>query len=317
MKKITDAFQKLMNYKWLKWALIAVASLVLLMLPMVTSKYKILVIDFGILAAMTVLGLVVLVGYTGQLTLGQIAYYAIGSYTVGILYSRFGVSPWIGVILGVILAALFGVLIGIPAFNLRGPFLAIITIGFFEIVDILLTNLSEITGGPFGIMGIGGLKIGEYNISKQIPFYYFTLALLVLIVVGVLRLRNSRIGRAMIAVMNDETVAPMLGVNPKQMKLISFGLAAALAGLAGALYATCATFIVPEAFTSANSSLYLAMSVISGFNALLAPVVAVVVNMLPELMREFENSYLLIFSVVLIIVIMISAWQQYKANNDE
>lgn len=317
MKKITDAFQKLMDYKWLKWALIAVASLVLLMLPMVTSKYKILVIDFGILAAMTVLGLVVLVGYTGQLTLGQIAYYAIGSYTVGILYSRFGVSPWIGVILGVILAALFGVLIGIPAFNLRGPFLAIITIGFFEIVDILLTNLSEITGGPFGIMGIGGLKIGEYNISKQIPFYYFTLALLVLIVIGVLRLRNSRIGRAMIAVMNDETVAPMLGVNPKQMKLISFGLAAALAGLAGALYATCATFIVPEAFTSANSSLYLAMSVISGFNALLAPVVAVVVNMLPELMREFENSYLLIFSVVLIIVIMISAWQQYKANNDE
>lgn len=318
MKKnpVTTLIQKLSGKKWLKWALMALAAIFLLVLPMTTTKYKVLVIDFGILAAITVLGLVVLVGFTGQLTLGQIAYYAIGSYTVGILYTRFGVSPWIGVILGTAVAALCGVIVGLPAFNLRGPFLATITISFYEIVYILLTNLSEFTGGPFGLQGIAGLTIGDFNVSKQIPFYYFTLALLLLIVIGVLRLRRSRVGRSMIAVMNDETASPMLGVNPRSVKLVSFGLAAGLAGLAGALYATCASFIVPEAFTSSNSSLYLAMSVISGFNAWLAPVVAVVLNMLPELMRELEEYYLLVFSIVLIVVIMVSAWRQYKANND-
>lgn len=310
MKNITQFLLKI------KWILAAVIAAVLLILPFVTSKYKILCIDFGMLAAITVLGMVVLVGFTGQLTLGQVAYYAIGSYTVGILYKHFGISPWIGVILGIVVAALFGILIGIPAFNLRGPFLAIITIGFYEIVDILLINLSDITGGPFGISGIPGLKIGDFNLSKQIPFYYVTLVLMVLLVLVVLRLRKSRVGRAMIAVMNDETTAPMLGVNVKQVKLVSFGLAAGMAGLAGALYATCATFIVPEAFTSSNSSLYLAMSVISGFHAVVAPFVAVIVNMLPELLRALENYYLLIFSIVLIIVIMVSAWRQYKANND-
>lgn len=316
MNKVKNIIEKLKKNKWVKWVLISAIAVFLLALPTMTSKYKILVIDFGILAAITVLGLVVLVGFTGQLTLGQIAYYAIGSYTVGILYIHLAVSPWIGVILGTLVAALFGVMVGIPSFNLRGPFLSIMTISFFEIVEILLTNLSDITGGPFGLSGIKGLTVGGFNLSKQIPFYYFTLALLLLIVIGVLRLRKSRIGRAMIAVNNDETAAPMLGVNPKSIKLISFGLAAGLAGLSGGLYATCATYIVPEAFTSSNSSLYLAMSVISGFNAWIAPVVAVVLNMLPELMRELEDYYLLVFSIVLIIVIMISAWQQYKANND-
>lgn len=310
MKKITEFIKK---YKWIFAGILTAA---ILALPAFLTGYKVLCVDLGILAAMAVLGLVVLVGYTGQLSLGQIAYYAIGSYTVGILTTRFGISPWICIILAVFVAALFGIMVGVPAFSLRGPFLAIITIGFFEIVDILLTNLQDFTGGPFGISNIPKLKIGSIDFCKPVPFYYLTLALLVLIAISVLRLRRSRVGRAMIAVMNDETSAPMLGVNVKRIKLVSFGFAAALAGLAGGLYATFATYIVPEAYTYSNSALYLSMSVISGFNAVVAPFVAVILNMLPELLRALEDYYLLIFSVALMIVIMISAWRQYKANND-
>jgi branched-chain amino acid transport system permease protein len=284
--------------------------------PIFLNRYMVLVLDLGILAAMTVLGLVVLVGFTGQLSLGQVAYFAIGGYVAGFACTRWGIDPWIAIILAAVVSALFGVLIGFPAFKLNGPFLAIITIGFFEIVKILLVNLIDITGGPYGMAGIPPLKIGELRLNRPLLFFYFSIFILLVFIVFILRLRKSRIGRAMISVMNDEVVSPMLGVNVRRIKLTSFGIASFITGLAGAFYAVLTGYIVPDAYTFSESALYLSMAVVSGFNVIIAPMVAIILNMLPEALRGLQEYYLLIFSIALLTFILISAWRQYKLNNE-
>lgn len=307
--------KSMIKNRW-KNIIVYIMLLAMLIVPLIINKYMVMVLDLGLLVAIVVLGMVVLVGFTGQLSLGQVAYYAIGSYAAGILCTRFPISPWIGILFAGFVGMLFGILVGIPAFNLNGPFLAIITIGFFEIVKILLINLQDLTGGPFGLMGIPSLKIGPIDFSQPLPFFYLVMFIMILVIVSVIRVRKSRIGRAMISVMNDEVASPMLGVNVRKVKLVSFGFSAFLAGLAGGLYAVFTGYIVPDAYTFSESALYLSMSVVSGFNAILASVVAVFLNMLPEALRALKEYYLLFFSIALLIFVMLSAWKQYKSNNE-
>lgn len=290
--------------------------IIALIVPQLVNDYKVMVIDLGMLMAISVLGLIVLVNFTGQISLGQVAYYAIGSYTAGYCITQLNINPWIAVLLGSMCAMLLGVMLGVPAFNLKGPFLAIITIGFYEIVNIILVNWIDVTGGPYGMSSISPLKIGNMNFSKPVPFYYMTIVIILIIVLAIIRIRKSRVGRAMISVMNDEVASDMLGVNVRQIKLVSFGISAFLAGLGGSLFAVFVGYIVPEAFSSGQSSLMLSMSIVSGANVILAPIIAVIINALPEMLRSLQEYYLLIFSLILLVFIMFSAWRQYKNNND-
>lgn len=317
MKKLIN---KIVRYDLIKTnrdiILSAITLLIAIIVPLFLSNYKVLVLDVGLLMGMIVVGLLVLVCFTGQLSLGQIAYYAIGAYITGYSNTVWELNPWFAVILGATIALLFGLLIGIPSFNLDGPFLAIVTIGFYKIIHIILMDWDEVTGGPFGMKGIKPLSCASLDFSKPVPFYYLTLALLVIFVIFTNRIRNSSVGRSMIAVMNDEPASVMIGINPKKVKLLSFGFSAFIAGLGGSLYAVLIGYIVPDAFKFSDSILVLAMAVISGTNAILAPVVAVIINSVPEMLRFLERYYLLIFSVVLLVFIISFAYREYKSNTE-
>jgi len=287
-----------------------------LVLPLVLrSDYLILVADMGAVVALVVLGLVVLVGFTGLISLGQVAFYSIGAYVGAIFTTSLGWSPWLVLLVAPTVAAAFGVLVGIPAFNLRGPFLVIITIGFAEIVRILVMNLEHLTGGPFGISRIPSLKLAGMDLARPVFFYYFILLLLAGAVCGAIRLRRSRIGRALVAIRDDELTAEVMGVNVKYYKVLSFGFSAFLAGLAGALYAFLTSYIGPDLFTFNESASYLCMSVLGGFSALVSPLFAVLLTLLPELLRSLKDYYMLFFSFLLMVLVLFAAWREHRAAN--
>jgi branched-chain amino acid transport system permease protein len=289
-----------------------------LVLPLILqSDYLILVTDMGAVVALVVLGLVVLAGFTGLVSLGQVAFYSIGSYVGAIVTTRMGWSPWLVLLIAPTVAAVFGVLVGIPAFNLRGPFLVIITIGFAEIIRILVINLEHLTGGPFGISRIPPLKLAGLDLARPLYFYYFIAVLLALAMYGTIRLRNSRIGRALIAIRDDELTAEVMGVNVKHYKIMSFALSAFLAGFAGALYAFLTGYIGPDLYTFNESALYLCMSVLGGFSAIVSPLVGVLLTLLPELLRSLKDYYMLFFSFILMVLVLFAAWREHKAANSD
>jgi branched-chain amino acid transport system permease protein len=289
-----------------------------LLLPvLLRSDYLILVTDMGAVVALVVLGLVILVGFTGLISLGQVAFYSIGAYVGAIVTTSLGLSPWLVLLIAPVVAAGFGILLGIPAFNLRGPFLVIITIGFAEIVRILVINLEQITGGPFGISRIPPLKLASLDLARPIFFYYFILVVLTLAIAGAFRLRQSRIGRALIAIRDDELTAAVMGVNVKYYKVVSFALSAFLAGFAGALYAFLTSYIGPDLFTFNESASYLCMSVLGGFSALASPLFAVLLTLLPELLRSLKDYYMLFFSFILMVLVLFVAWREHKAASSD
>jgi branched-chain amino acid transport system permease protein len=293
------------------------AALALLLPIILRSDYLILVTDMGAVVALVVLGLVVLAGFTGLVSLGQVAFYSIGSYVGAIITTRLGWSPWLALLIAPAVAAAFGVLVGIPTFNLRGPFLVIITIGFAEIVRILVINLEHLTGGPFGISRIPPLTLAGLDLSRPLYFYYFIIVVLALAMYGAIRLRDSRVGRALIAIRDDELTAEVMGVNVKYYKIMSFALSAFLAGFAGALYAFLASYIGPDLYTFNESASYLCMSVLGGFSAVASPLVGVLLTLLPELLRSLKDYYMLFFSFILMVLVLFAAWREHKAANSD
>jgi branched-chain amino acid transport system permease protein len=289
-----------------------------LLLPLILqSDYLILVTDMGAVVGLIVLGLVVLAGYTGLVSLGQVAFYSIGAYVGAIVTTRLGWSPWVLLLIAPTVAAAFGVLVGIPAFNLRGPFLVIITIGFAEIIRILEINLEHLTGGPFGISRIPSLKLAGLDLARPLFFYYFIAVLLALAMYAAIRLRKSRVGRALIAIRDDELTAEVMGVNVKYYKIMSFAISAFLAGFAGALYAFLTSYIGPDLYTFNESALYLCMSVLGGFSAVVSPLVGVLLTLLPELLRSLKDYYMLFFSFILMVLVLFAAWREHKAASSD
>jgi len=289
-----------------------------MVLPLIlNSDYLILVTDMGAVVAFIVLGLVVLAGFTGLVSLGQVAFYSIGSYVAAIVTTRLGLSPWFMLLIAPTVAAAFGVLVGIPAFNLKGPFLVIITIGFAEIIRILVINLEHLTGGPFGISRIPSLKLAGLDLARPLFFYYFIIVLLALAMYGAIRLRKSRVGRALIAIRDDELTAEVMGVNVKYYKIMSFALSAFLAGFAGALYAFLTGYIGPDLYTFNESASYLCMSVLGGFSAVVSPLVGVLLTLLPELLRSLKDYYMLFFSFILMVLVLFAAWREHKAASSD
>src|SRR5438105_8222237 len=202
------------------------------------------------------LGLNIVVGFAGLLDLGYAAFFAIGGYTAAFLTSP--ISPWaefiqanfyVAMILGFVIAALFGVILGAPTLRLRGDYLAIVTLAFGEIVPRVFLNLEHITGGSRGLNPIGRPSIGSYELGfDQLPWYYLIVLVGTLSIWAILRLYNSRLGRAWIAIREDELAAASLGINLVSTKLLAFALGASFAGFAGSIFASLFQFIDPFQF---------------------------------------------------------------------
>ncbi len=253
----------------------------------------------------------IVVGFTGLLHLGYAAFFAIGAYTYALLSVRLGVPFWLGLVPAIAVAGVCGVLLGIPAIRVRGDYLAIVTLGFGEIVRIAITNLEQWTGGPNGVLGIAHPRVwwpgGTYDFGvASTPYYCLVLAAVLVVAVACSRLADSRIGRAWAAIREDELAAACCGVNTFQAKLLAQGCGAAVAGLAGALFAAKQGTITPDSFDFVLSVMILAMVVLGGLGSVPGAIIgALVLGTLPELLRGFDQYRMMIFGVVMILMMRV------------
>jgi branched-chain amino acid transport system permease protein len=246
------------------------------------------------------LGLNIVIGLAGMLDLGYIAFYGVGAYTYALFNTNFHVSFWFCLPIAAALAAVAGCIIGYPTLRMRGDYLAIVTLGFGEIVRLILNNWMTLTNGPNGILGIeapsffsidfaGGLSFETIYLKKLQYLYYVALALAIFTIIAVRRLNFSRIGRAWESIREDETAAELMGVNTFLLKLLAYAMGAVFAGLAGAFFAARMRFVSPESFTFLESALVLAMVVLGGMASIPGIILGVMaLIVLPEVFREFE-----------------------------
>jgi branched-chain amino acid transport system permease protein len=223
-----------------------------MVIPWVVTTYQTNILISFLLYVVLGLGLNVIVGVAGLLFLGHAAFYAIGAYSYALLNQYYGLGFWISLPIGGILAALAGVALAFPVLRLRGDYLAIVTLGFGEIVRLLLENWSNLTGGPSGISNIPrpGLLDAKLSVADaNIYIYYIVLALAIITIIAVSRLKDSRIGRALQALREDEVACEAMGIDRVGVKLMAFGLGTAWAGFAGVVFAAKTTFINPASFT--------------------------------------------------------------------
>ncbi|MBK0394462.1 branched-chain amino acid ABC transporter permease [Ramlibacter algicola] len=310
-----------------RFLVIAFSTFGLLILPLVlqsAGNFWVRIADTALLYVLLALGLNIVVGYAGLLDLGYVAFFAIGAYMYGLMASPhlsehfpwfaalfphgLHTSVWLVIPLGAAVAGIFGVLLGAPTLKLRGDYLAIVTLGFGEIIRVFMNNLEapiNITNGPrgldqiepvtlfrfdwFGIPGINlgkRLEIGGYTLSSVTLYYYLFLALVVLSVIICHRLELSRIGRAWMAIREDEIAAKAMGINTRNMKLLAFGMGATFGGVSGVMFAAFQTFVSPESFSLMESVMIVAMVVLGGLGHLPGVILgAVLLAAMPEVLR--------------------------------
>lgn len=280
-------------------SLVALVILALLA-PTFSNNYWIDILTMAFFYIILSLGLNIVVGFTGLLDLGYAAFFAVGAYTTGVLTTTYHVSFWITFLLGGLFAGIAGVIIGAPTLRLRSDYLAIVTLGFGEIVRITATNL-QITGSASGIYGIPSPQIGPFILSDLSDIYYLMFALVLLTLFFVHRLEHSRIGRALKYIREDEDVAEAMGINRVRLKLLAYSLGAMIGGFAGSLFAVKMTAIAPDSFSFMQSCMILLAIVLGGLGRLPGVVLgAVIIVILPEAMRDFANWRLLLFGLALV-----------------
>ena len=325
---------------WIGYVLVAVG---LAVLPFVVDnaigRTWVRIIDFALIYVMLALGLNIVVGFAGLLDLGYIAFYAVGAYTWALLASpQFDLHLPFWLILPICagVAALFGVMLGAPTLRLRGDYLAIVTLGFGEIVRIFLNNLDHpinITNGPVGINRIDPISVGGLDLTRTQQFfglefsgthlyYYILLGLVMLAMFISVRLEDSRIGRAWIAIREDEVAAQSMGINTRNVKLLAFAMGATFGGVAGGLFASFQGFVSPQSFVLLESIMVLCMVVLGGMGHVSGVVVgALLLAVLPEVLRSTaspvqeqlfgkvivdpESLRMLLFGLALILVMLI------------
>jgi len=309
----------------LGWAMIGLAAA--LPLAFGDNRYVIDTLTTVLIYVMLGWGLNVVVGLAGLLDLGYVAFYAVGAYTYALLATHFGWGFWEALPVAGAAAALFGILLGWPTLRLRGDYLAIVTLGFGEIIRLVLVNWTDLTGGPNGIASIPrpsffGLPFKpptddgpatfaqffglEYSPHHRLIFlYYLILVLALLTNLFVLRLRKLPIGRAWEAMREDEIACKALGINVTNVKLSAFALGAMLGGLAGVFFAARQGFISPESFVFTESAIILAIVVLGGMGSQFGVVLAaLVLVLLPELGRNFAEYRMLLFGAAMILIMI-------------
>ena len=288
------------------WIGVALVGVALALLPFALTGIGtawVRITNLAILFVLLSLGLNIVVGFAGLLDLGYIAFYAVGAYTYALLASPhfdLHLPFWIILPIGAAVACLFGVLLGAPTLKLRGDYLAIVTLGFGEIIRIFLNNLSQpvnLTNGPQGITLIDPFRIGSFSFATPttvggltftgpIKYYYFLVLLVIVIIVINLRLQNSRIGRAWEAIREDEVAARAMGINTRNMKLLAFAMGASFGGISGGVFSATQGFISPESFVLVESVMVLSMVVLGGMGNVFGVILgAILLSFVPEVLR--------------------------------
>jgi len=274
--------------------------------PFFLSGYHLQVaVMVGIFALLT-LSLNVLSGYAGMISLGHAGFFLIGAYTSAILTTRFAVPFPVSLAAAIVVTGASGMLLAIPALKLSGHFLAVITIAFGLVLHLLAINLEVITNGVSGISGIARPSLGPWSMRSDIAYYWLVLAVLAIVCLLVWGCVRSGYGRALRALRDDEVAAGCMGVDVKLAKIHAFVISAAIAGVAGCLYAHYVRYINPESFTIDISIRILIMMVVGGVGSILGSIVgAFVVYVLPETLRFLDAYYYLVFGVVIMLLMLV------------
>ena len=310
--KNVPAYQQVTQSKYTKGIALALFAAMVLAGPLLLNRYWNYTLGTVGIYVMLGLGLNIVVGFAGLLDLGYVAFFAIGAYTVALLT---GPEPhgimlnfWLALPAGVLVAAISGILLGIPVLRMRGDYLAIVTLGFGEIIRILSKSdvLTSFSGGPRGVRDIGGPVLFGINMSSAMHYMYLILFGIALVAFVTQRLQYSRTGRAWMAMREDEDVAEAMGVYTLKYKLLAFAIGAAFAGLGGGIYASRNQFVGPEDFTLLVSINVLCLVIIGGMGSIPGVIVgALVLKGLPELLRELDAYRMLVFGALLIFMMIV------------
>lgn len=278
-----------------------------LVLPLfLNNNYAVYIVNRGFANAIAVIGLVILYGIAGQISLGHVAFFAIGAYSSAILSATYSVPVPLAMLFGILISCIFGMLLSIPAFKLSGPFLSICTVAFGEVIRQLLLNMEWLTGGPYGFNKIPRLSVFGYSIRGERIWYYILLAFtFVMTVVGV-RIKRSHYGRALYAIKEDEIAAEVMGINIRWMKRFAFISSAFFAGLAGVLYAHFAGFLSQEIVASDQSFNLFTMAVLGGTDSIIGGLWSgVALTVAPEIMRFLQEYYIMILNFIVLLVVLV------------
>jgi len=304
LSKAVSAFPPITRYTSAPLTNVLIVLFVLI-LPLFLNDYYRDIMTLTGMYVVLALGLNIVVGQTGLLNLGYVAFYAIGAYTYAILSTTFGLPFWSGLVAGGSVAALFAVLLGMPTLRLRGDYFAIVTLGLGEITRIILNNWDSMTGGPNGISKIGRPVIAGYELHTTLDFYYLIIVIVIITIFAMHRLIASRIGRAWVAIREDEVAAEAMGVNTYRMKLLAFVLGSAWAGVVGVFFAAKMAFVSPESFTFFESVMILCMVVLGGMGSIPGIILgALLLITIPEVFREFQDFRMLAFGMALVLMMV-------------
>lgn len=303
-QKFSAFSEKITNDRNTALKLILVLFIVFMILPVFTSMYQTTVYSLAFLYVMLALGLNIVVGIAGQLVLGYAAFYAVGAYTYALLNQYLGLGFWTCLPIAGFITVVAGLLLAFPVLRLRGDYLAIVTLGFGEIVRLLLINWANFTGGNRGIAniprpGLFGLELSPE--ASTIYIYYLCLFAAIITIIIVARLINSRVGLALQALREDEIASEAMGIDLRKIKLSAFALGSCWAGFAGVLFAARNSYINPTSFTFMDSAMILSMVVLGGMGSIVGvALAALVLTLLPEYLRAFSEYRMLIFGLLMV-----------------
>lgn len=287
---------------------LSILGIFTLAFPHIFSMYQTNIMISALIYVMLGLGLNIVIGLAGLLDLGYVAFYAVGAYSYALLNLHFGLTFWFALPLGGLLAFIFGIILGYPVLRLRGDYLAIVTLGFGEIIRLVLENWSDFSNGPAGIPNIPKPSLFGMDLSLQahtVYLFYIIVGLVIFTIFFINRLQHSRIGRAWVALKDDEIACQAMGIDKANTKLRAFALGAMWAGMGGVVFAAKTTFINPASFTIWESVIILCTVVLGGMGSITGVITgALLLILLPEYFRAFAEYRMICFGSVLVLMMV-------------
>ena len=292
-----------MRRRWAFIPVLLVGAGVLVLPHLMTNDYWRQLLNQALIYIVIVVGYNFVTGDVGQLSMAQQGFFCIGAYTTALLMTQAGWPWWAALLASICVTGVVGAVVGIPTLKVRGQYLIMVTMAFSEIVRLVATNWSSLTGGASGVTKIPSPSLGPWHFESKTSIYYLFLVMALAMIVVAWRVRQTKYGRAFLAIRDGELAADVMGLNTTYVKVVAFFLSAIFAGVGGNMFATSFNYISPDTFGLGQTVLILAMLLIGGEGSIAgAAVGAIILTYLPELLRFMENYYVFVYGALILLI---------------